>query len=602
MSRKDRAIETNPDAKRVLLVDDDPTFRTVARASLEGAGFLVEEAEHGQAGVSKFEQTRPDIVMLDIRMPVMDGFEACVALRRLPEGQRVPIIMLTGLHDPESVERAYEVGATEFMSKPVNYAILNHRLRRIVSGNRFLIDFDGLTGLPNRARLLSHARRAVAHGLRSRCTVAILFIDIDGFKGLNARLGQWAGDKILCQVAERLGGLRSTDILARNCEADLTRSASDSPPIASVGGDEFIVVLPEVRKAEDCAVVARRIEDLLARPFRVADETVSITASIGISTCPLDGEEPQILLAHAEAAMREAKTKGPGQYSFYRESLNDKARRRLSIETQLREALEREQLELHYQPVMDIQSDRIAGMEALARWPESLESVPPLEFIALAEETGLMGPLGDLVFRTACRQAAEMLRQGLPVPALSINLSRAQFKQKGIAQHLARILSETRLPPSLIELELTEEMLREAPEASIERLTKLREVGFRIALDDFGSGHSSLRDLERFPLDTLKIDPHFVQGLGRESGEAIARAIIELGHALSLRVVAEGVEEMKQLDALRQHGCELAQGFLFSRPLPFDAFVQWSGGREATSAPPVMQTVSDSFRRRSGDR
>ncbi|MEE8166241.1 MAG: EAL domain-containing protein [Myxococcota bacterium] len=590
------SIDLNADPKLVLIVDDDDMFRLVARASLEGAGFRVEEAENGRVGIAMLEETRPDIVLLDIRMPEMDGYDTCAALRSLPEGWQTPIVMLTAVEDRESIERAYEVGATDFINKPVNYAILNYRLQHILRANRFLVDFDRLTGLPNRALVLDYLERAVALGRRCQHPVAILFLDLDHFRRFNETLGHRVGDDILRQVADRLGSLRSTDYVARNCDADHTFVTLEFQTIARLGGDEFVVVLPKIRNVEDCAVVARRIRKILARPFEVADGELYVTASIGISAYPLDGEEPQALLTHAEVAMNHAKEKGRDRYQFYQESLNTKTQRSFSIENQLRRVLERDELEVYYQPKVDIQHNRLAGMEALARWPESLEAVSPGEFIPIAEQTGLIVPLGDWVFRTACAQTAEMLRMGLPTPGVSINLSAAQFGQEGIASHMARIVDEMHFDPALVELELTEGVLLEDTDTSIATLNELREIGFTIALDDFGTGYSSLSYLKRFPLNTLKLDQLFVRDLAKDSDAAIAKAIIVLGHTLSLKVIAEGVEEPKQLDLLQALGCDEVQGYLFSRPLPFEAFVEWTSEWETTSASPLMQGVAASLR------
>ncbi len=586
----DSSAETN----LVLVVDDDDTFRLVARASLEGAGFRVEEADNGRVGIQRFKETRPDLVLLDIRMPEMDGYETCVALRGLPEGRRVPIVMLTGLYDPESVEKAYEVGASDFISKPVSYPILTHRLQQILRANRTLVDFDALTGLPNRALLTEHLRRALAQARRSRYSAAVLLLDLDDFARVNDTRGPRTGDEILRQVAERLGSLRSTDYVARNCDANHTHTTSQSRS-ADHGGDEFLVVLPEVHDAEDCALAAKRIRELLARPFRVDGDEVSVTASIGISVYPADGERPLALLSHAEVATNRARDAGGDRYEFFDESLNAKAQRRSTLESELRQAIERGQLDIRYRPRIALQDRGLGCAETAACW-ESLEDVPPEELVSFAEQTGLAARLGDRLFRTACTHAAEMLREGLPTRGVSVEVPAARLGQDGLASHLARIAGEARVDTGLVEIAVTEEALLADPDAAVAALKALRAKGFTVALDGFGSGVASLTHLERFPLDTLALDPRFVRDLGKDGSDAVVGAMVALGHALRLRVVARGVERPEQLDRLRDLGCDEAQGELFSDHQAYDAFVAWAKSWETAPGSPVMQTVADSLR------
>lgn len=592
-------IDLDPSPPLALIVDDDQVFRTVVRAYLEHAGFRVEEAEDGPRAVEKFESVGPDIVLLDIIMPGMDGFETCSALRELPSGPRTPIVMMTGVDDHESIERAYEVGATDFINKPLNSFILTHRIQHIVRANRYLIHFDGLTGLPKRDLFLERLEMAIASGRRYEHYVAVLFLALDNFKRFNDTLGHRAGDQILRQVAERLGELRASDYFARNDEDGVVPAVlPEDQPVARFAGDEFMVLLPDIRQEKDIALVARRVNESLSRPFDIGGKEIHVTASIGVSAYPLDGSDPQLLLERAAVAMNHAKQAGRGQYQFYGERLNARTQERLSIESQLRKSLDQGELFLHFQPKVDIQRTEIAGVEALARLPVvDGKQISPADFIPVAEETGLIVSLGDWVFRKACEEYAKMGGHDLPAFDLSINLSASQFCRKHLSEELARILEETGVEPTRVELELTESILLEDTESSIATLTDLKDLGFRIAMDDFGTGYSALSYLKRFPIDVLKIDQSFVRGLPRDMGDcAIVEGIIELSHKLSLEVVAEGVEHRRQLNFLRDRGCDVIQGFFFSRPIPGENVADWVSDWEVESERALIQAVRESLR------
>jgi EAL domain-containing protein (putative c-di-GMP-specific phosphodiesterase class I) len=329
---------------------------------------------------------------------------------------------------------------------------------------------------------------------------------------------------------------------------------------------------------------------------------VQVTASIGVSAFPLDGEEPLTLLTRAEVAMKHVREKGGGGYEFFQESLNAKAQRCAEVEVELRGILERGELQVHYQPRIDLEGNRIAAVEALARWPENLERIEPTEFIDVAEKADLAVPLGEAVLRTACGHVMEMMRKGLPTLGISMNLTAAQLQQPGIASQLKRIVTQAHVEPGQVELEVTERALLGDSERFAPRLRDLRDAGFRIALDAFGTGISSLATLSSLPIDTIKIDRSCVAELGARPGGTLAEGIAKLGLAMSLRVVAVGVEESAQLDRMSAQGCHEAQGFLLGRPAAFDRFVEWAEGWEARSDAPVMDTVADSLRRRSTDR
>jgi diguanylate cyclase (GGDEF)-like protein/PAS domain S-box-containing protein len=412
---------------------------------------------------------------------------------------------------------------------------------------------DGLTGLPNRNLLMDRIRQALLHAQRHRTQAAILSIDLDHFKFINDSLGHHRGDWLLETVAERIGEcVRSMDTLARQ------------------GGDEFVVVLSDLGQSEHAALVAQKIRGSVSRPLTIEDHDLEITCSIGISLYPKDGRDEQTLLKNAEVAMYRAKEQGRNNYQFYTDELNKKVVARMSMEIHLRRALEREEFLLHYQPQVDLNSGRIVGMEALIRWqsPE-LGFIPPARFIPLAEETGLIAPIGEWVLETACRQNQAWQDAGLSALTMAINLSPRQFQQENLADRVARSLAETGLGPNYLELEIVESMVMHDVKNASSLTGKLKELGVQLTMDDFGTGYSSLSYLKLFPFDKIKIDQSFVRNITSDpDSAAIARAMIALAHSLKLRVVGEGVETAGQLHYLRSHGCDEMQGFYFSRPVP----------------------------------
>ena len=440
---------------------------------------------------------------------------------------------------------------------------------------RKLAYFDGLTGLPNRTLMKELLEKALANAARYQRSLAVLFLDIDHFKRINDTLGHDAGDTLLREVAKRLlGCVRSSDQVAR--QHDDLEDGND-PAVSRLGGDEFVVILTEVQSPEDATRAVKRIAKALAAPVKLAHDEVQVRTSIGISVYPDDGGDAETLLKHADAAMYQAKEEGRNLFRFFTRELNERAARRYALETKLRKAVEHGDFVLHYQPKIDIQRRAVVGMEALLRWHQPGEGlIPPGEFIPLAEENGLIVPIGDWVLQEACRQAAAWRAEGLPALAVSVNLSAVQFKQKRLVERIARLLSETGLDARLLELELTESVLIEDTEASAATLNSLKQLGLNVSIDDFGTGYSSLSYLKRFPLNALKVDRSFVRDITTDPNDAaIVSATIALAHNLRLRVVAEGVEQRVQVDILKSQGCDEAQGYLFSRPLPAAEFARW---------------------------
>jgi PAS domain S-box-containing protein len=695
----------------VLVIDDDDTVRLIVRLTLENAGYAVHEEADGEAGLRTFARIEPALVLVDILMPGMDGFATCAALRQRPKGVHVPIVMMTGLDDFGSIHRAYEVGATDFITKPINPILLNYRVcyllraqqvaqdlrckearlanaqriaklgdwewdhaakcirlssgvqeifglpaptqsltpraffrlvhpddvkrviqalsdarhngacpsleyrvlrldgtervvlqetevwsgqkaeRRHISGTiqditqrreaekelNNLIYYDNLTGLPNRSLLLDRLRQAMANAEPFQGIVAVLCLDLDEFRRINDTLSYEVGDRLLKEMAVRLSAcIRESDYLGRGDAGSC--AAPTSHTIGRPGGDEFIVILPGLKQAENALTVLQRIKEALQSPFKLGRDEIHLTASVGISVFPTDGKDAEALLRNAESAMYHAKKIGPNNQQSYEKSLNQHWLKRLSLENKLRRALEREEeLTVFYQPKIDIQRRKLVGMEALARWfhPE-LGTIGPAEFIPIAEQTGLIIPLGEYILRSACLQTRQWQEQGIVDLKVSVNLSAAQFRERDLVVRVRQILWETGLDPSHLELELTEGMLIENTGNSMNTLHALRDLGLDLSVDDFGTGYSSLSYLKRFPLNALKIDRCFVRDLGiTEEDAAIVKATIALAHSLRLLVVAEGVEDLAQLRFLCGHGCDQTQGYLFSPPLDAESFVRW---------------------------
>jgi diguanylate cyclase (GGDEF)-like protein len=417
---------------------------------------------------------------------------------------------------------------------------------------------DALTALPNRTLLTDRVEQAIARAGRSDSKVALLFLDLDRFKNVNDSLGHGVGDQLLQAVAGRLTNcLRAEDTAAR------------------LGGDEFIICLPDVVSSAEPAHVATRILADLAQPFDVAGHQLPAEVSIGISVYPDDGDNAQMLLRNADTAMYHAKELGRGNYQFFSPQMNERVSLRLSTETSMRRALDRGEFALHYQPLIELASNSIAGAEALLRWPQPDKRViSPADFIPVAEETGLIVPLGEWVLREACAQAQawQVLRPGLRI---AVNLSPRQFRQKHLVAMIDDVLRDTGLAPQLLELELTEGMLMQHADDTVRTLAQLHEMGVHLAIDDFGTGYSSLSYLKRFPIHTLKIDRSFVKDLIDDDDDAaIVTAIVTMARGLGLRVVAEGVETEEQSALLRSLACDVAQGFHFGRPVPASEFAQ----------------------------
>ena len=546
------------DAPVVLVVDDDRSTRSALRHALHHSGFRVEEAGDGSAALDWLENNSADAILMDALMPVMDGFDTCTALKRQPRWKDIPILMITSLDDRQSIERAFEAGASDFIPKPIHLSVVNQRVRRVIEATRaerhirHLAYNDALTGLPNRLLFVEHLKRAIERTSADNGIFAVLFLDFNRFKFINDTLGHEAGDQLLTTMAQRIKGcVRADDFVAR------------------LGGDEFTVLLDDVPNASVAASVARNICRTVSAPLVVAGQEVVVTASIGISLYPQDGPDVSCLLRHADTAMYRAKHGGTS-FCYYEPVMESVISDRLKMENDLRRALERNEITVFYQPVIDTITGEIAGVEALVRWLHPEQGiVSPAEFIPVAEETGLILPLGERVLRLACTQAKAWLDMGLSALHVAVNLSVKQLEQPDLRDIVRSALHDSGLPASALVLEITESVLVERALDTVGILNELRSLGIRISIDDFGTGYSSLSYLKHLPANTLKIDRSFIQDIPEdEDAVAIVTGIMTLAHSLRMKVVAEGVETVAQQETLARLNCDFLQGFLFSKPLP----------------------------------
>jgi len=456
----------------------------------------------------------------------------------------------------------------------------NEQLREANIQLQHVATHDALTGLPNRLLLADRMEQAIAQAERHRTRFAVMVVDLDRFKSINDSLGHLAGDAMLKEVARRLAVvLRKADTLAR------------------LGGDEFVLILNEIPRAQDVESTATRVLADIGTPVKLDDLELHTSTSIGISIYPDDGADAETLLQHADAAMYHAKKSGRNTYQFFAPAMNAFARERLQLENGLRRALSRREFVVHYQPKVDVRSGGIDSAEALVRWRHPTRGLTmPMDFIPLAEETGLIIPIGEWVLREACRQAFAWQAAGLRPLRVAVNLSAQQFKQKNLVDVVCAALTGARLEPHYLELELTESAVMDDPERSIDILRRLSELGVRISVDDFGTGYSSLSYLRRLPLDKLKIDSAFIREVATSRDDAaIVRAIVSLAHNLHLKVIAEGVETPDQLTFLRDLGCDQYQGYHYSAPVPNNVFVAMLHEHQAEPVKPRPVGLEDTW-------
>ncbi len=558
---------------RVMIVDDEPIMMEVVQAFLEDAGYtnFLTTDDSTRALALMIEQ-RPDVLLLDLFMPGIDGFELLAQIRGEAKLRYLPVIVLTAASDSETKLRALELGATDFLAKPVDPSELSLRLRNALAFKAYqdqLAYYDALTGLPNRQLFLDRLTWTLRLAKRHSKQCALLQIGLDRFKHVNDSFGHQVGDELLAAVSRRLSAtLRDSDTISKLEERD------ESVSLSRLTGDEFMVLISEINHEDEVSAIARRVLDAMQSPLVLGRHELFISISVGIALYPQDGATGVELLTHVGHAMTQAKRLGRNTYAFSSPETNVRAQERLALETALRKAIENDELALYYQPKVAPNTRRIIGAEALLRWNRpGLEPVSPGVFIPLAEETGLILQLGKMVLRQACADAVKWQRAGFDL-AVSVNVSGLQFRRGDLHSIIQTVLRESGLPAGNLKIELTESLLMGNASENIDMLHAIKKQGVYLSMDDFGTGYSSLSYLKHFPLDELKIDQSFVRDLPDEKGSAaIVGAVIAMAHGLGLTVTAEGVETPAQERFLNLHGCDEFQGFLFSRAVPMHEFL-----------------------------
>ena len=555
---------------KILLVDDDEDDYVMARDLLSEVATTTYEIEWAISyndALERIANGNHDLYLFDYRLGDRTGLDLLNEV--IAGGSNIPIILLTGQGDHEVDVSAMKAGAMDYlvkgqinafmMERAIRYAIERKRAEEQIFRMAF---YDSLTELPNRVLFQDRLKQAISYAERNNRLLAVLFLDIDNFKRINDTFGHHIGDELLKGCAERLTGiLRKSDAVSRQIMPDL---------FARLGGDEFTVLLTEIRDTKDAARVARRILNVLSRPFVINNRELFVSTSIGIVMYPSDGKDVDSLLKNADAAMYHAKGNGKNNYQYYMESMNASALEMLTLENDLRRAIEREEFILYYQPRMHIRTGKISGLEALIRWVHPEKGlIQPATFISLAEETNLITYIDEWVLKNAFRQGAVWQKSGYPSLYLSVNISGTQFKHDTLLDIVTESLSESGLNPHNLELEITESVLMQNAKSTLSVLYELKRMGLNLSMDDFGTGYCSFSYLKSFPLDIIKIDRSFITDINKTKADAaIVKAIIAMSHTLKLKVVAEGVETDEQLSLLREMGCDEMQGYLLSRPLP----------------------------------
>ncbi len=714
-----------------LIADDDPGIRFTLCALLEQKNYRVVAVENGMEGVNAFSTCSFDLVLLDIRMPVMDGFEACKSIRKLGNGKTVPILMLTGQDDTQSIKKAFEVGATDFVSKPINYVLLGFRIDYIIrasnvaeelrkaqelsinaqrianlghiewnrdvkivnfskgireilllpedvqftsfddfveyahpddkdwvkssvylsltSGDalnlehrvvradgsvRFVLQiserrkdpvtpdhmivtmqditdrvdsekrlhalayYDKLTGLPNRSYLIQHLDQHLKTALRFKHTTAVIVVGIDKFEKVVESLDHETVEELTQKIADRIkDNCRKSELLSQHAtgESDVGDSHC-GPTVAKFGNDEYVIVLSELPNLQAASGFLLRLTSKFEEAFQLQDVNVYVTISAGISIAPIDGDSANQLIKFAEIARGFAAKEGPGSIRYFKQELNEQVTRNSTLAHDLRSALKQGELDVHYQPKVSLSDNRIVGVEALCRWNHpTLGGIPPVDFIPIAEEEGLIGQLGEWVLKTACSQVFEWNAELDSEMGVSVNISPRQFLDDQGMDKVIEFISDSPISNELVELELTESTLLANFDASLKILNQIRDLGCGLAIDDFGTGYSSLSYLGGLPAKVLKIDKSFIDLIeSNDQYTAIVRGIINLAHSLSMTVVAEGVESDKQMAILAQESCDEIQGYFISRPLPAQSFIGWlrDWNTRQVYPGPMGQTVS----------
>jgi len=574
----------------ILVVDDERFFCTLLQNILSDDYDTV-IANNAFEAFNALDEHSIDLILLDIMMPEMDGYQLCQVIKQNERFKNIPLIFLTVKSEINDELKGFELGAVDYIIKPIsspvvlarvntqielaqaNKKLLLHtqELKQLVSQRTVelsreiaekqkayeklhsLANYDQLTLLPNRN--LFNERLAYSYKLakRNKMPFSLLLIDLDRFKHINDSLGHHAGDLLLEQVGGRLSNcLRGVDTVAR------------------LGGDEFTVIITELQQKQDAAVVAEKIINELSKPFQIDEHIIHIGSSIGITCYPDDGDELNEMLKHADMAMYDVKANGKNGYAFFSIKMTENINQRMELEKALHQALADESLYLHYQPIINLQSSDICGVEALLRWKHPVHGqIAPDKIISIAEESDLIITLGAWILKTACKQFALWTEQGITGLHMAINMSTRQFGNKLDCVELIKgLILQYQIPKGSLQLEITESLMLEDSHVVLNTLAELKQLGVSLSVDDFGTGYSSLSYLRRFPVDILKIDQSFVRDLNLSSGnDILIKAIISMGQSLNLKIIAEGVETQEQLDFLRAHSCDYVQGYYFSKPV-----------------------------------
>ncbi len=554
--------KARPSAGSIIIADDDPAILLLLRHILVSEHYDVTEATSGHEVIELCREFNYDLAIFDLVMPGMNGIQACYEVS-FQVTCPPPVLIITSLDDDNSVSNAFDAGAVDYITKPINWSVFKQRVKRIVEGEQYRkqvrqLEFhDVLTGLPNRALLLDRLESAINRAQRGDKLVALMMVDLDNLKLVNETLGHHNGDKLILSVANRLRQtMRETDTLSRT------------------GGDEFNLIIENIQKLEDIGILAAKFSRIIEHMMTIQDHEIHVKASIGISVYPQDGDQVGSLLSNADSALHRAKEMGGNVHEFYSPEMGKKANRRLKLEHSLRTAIENHQLLVYYQPKVDLKDGKAWGMEALVRWDHPEHGIiPPDEFIPIAEETGLILALGKSVIEQSCAQFKQWQEQNLQLTNLSINVSARQFKEQDLVSLLKEVINEHQLDPEHIELELTESTLLNNEDQALAILTELHNMGIVLSIDDFGTGYASLAYLKRLPIDVLKIDRSFTDGIMHDpDDQAIINAINGLARGLGLKLVAEGIETQDQLEQIKRLGVDYGQGYYWSPPRPAEQY------------------------------
>ncbi|PMN92578.1 two-component system response regulator [Enterovibrio norvegicus] len=551
------------DKDTILLIDPSPNSIRILNAIL-GEEYRVIFSTTGKTASVLAKSEKPRLILMDVDLPDIDGFELCQKFKNDISTRDIPLILITESQEDEGREMGMKIGCADYISKPVSPAEVKLRIYnqlRLRRNEELILQralYDSLTGLANRNLTLDRLRYAITHDLRRGQLTGVMLVDIDGFKLINDTLSHDVGDQVLVELSKRI-----------------TKVVREIDTVGRVSSDEFLIVLPGLHKTENACQIASKLRKTINKPISInGDGEVHVTASIGISISPLDSDDFKRLFANADVAKQQAKSGGKDCYRLFTSEMNDSVHERVRMEYHLVWALSKNEFSLVYQPLIDMQTNKVVAAEALLRWNnEELGSVPPDKFIAIAEQSNLIYEIGNFVLRTTIRDFAKLKNSSGELLHLAVNISPQQIRQPNFIGDLEKHLDHDGFDPCRLELEVTEGLLLTKQCQVKEMISQLHDMGVMLSMDDFGTGYSSLSYLLQFPFDALKIDRSFVDGITDvELNETLATAVIAMAKGLRIKTVAEGVETAEQFEMLKSKGCDLAQGYYLSRPLPLEGF------------------------------